>query len=204
MASASLLLWLAPGQLCYQMCHTPLEVIKNQKDPSILHLPLQPCSTAFWTSLAQPTIVSVSIKAIVSTMVTFNPLIQEDQIVIDCTHMGPQIQWSSRFLYQQDVSSGACKFYCTIMTLTLLSSRYMPTRVKGKHKVKWMLWQESVHFALGSQLHQVSKKTVCSARSTLLLSDGPPKDGIPWWTTYSLSITPTFSVRSPWNIMWLC
>ena len=32
--------------LLSDVSHSALEVIKNRKDPSILHLPLQPCSTA--------------------------------------------------------------------------------------------------------------------------------------------------------------
>lgn len=81
MASASrILLWLGhwPASLS-EVSHSALKVIKHRKDPSILHHPLQLCSTALWTSSAQPMIVSVSIKATVSNMATFNPLIQENK-----------------------------------------------------------------------------------------------------------------------------
>lgn len=66
--------------LLSEVSHSAFQVIKNQKDPSILHLPLQPCSTSPWTSPAQPMIVFVSIKATVGNMSTFNPLIREDKM----------------------------------------------------------------------------------------------------------------------------
>jgi hypothetical protein len=66
--------------LLSEVSHSAFQVIKNQKDPSILHLPLQPCSTSPWTSPAQPMIVFVSIKATVGNMSTSNPLTREDKM----------------------------------------------------------------------------------------------------------------------------
>jgi len=151
MTSASLLLWLATGQLCYQMLsHSALKVIKNRKDPSILHLPLPPCSTALWTSLAQPMIVFVSIKATVSTMATFNPWSRKTkmpQIILTWVLKSNDL----RGVCVNKMSVVAHVNFIIAQSWQLLSCRYMPTRVKGKHnKAKWMLWQESVHFVLGS------------------------------------------------------
>ena len=120
----------ATGQLhSCQVSHSALAAIKIRKDPSILHLLLQLCSTVLWTSPAQLMIVFLSIKATVSNMATFNPLIQEDN-AIDYTHMGPQIQWSSRCLQPaKRMLVMTCVSY--LYSLLLLSCRYTPAKVKN-------------------------------------------------------------------------